>query len=977
MLAAFTQAKGVVKAATRALVGRQRELELLEQMLGEVQAGSPQFVFVSGEPGIGKSSLLASLVRRASEEGFLTLSGSAAEFERELPFGLVVDALDEYLASLDPHAFHRLATDDQGELAGVFPALRSLGPAPVPTTAAERFRTHHAVRELIEGLAATRPVLLTFDDIQWADGASLELTTHLLRRPPRSRVLLAATCRTGQADQALLAALDAAAREERVARVELGPLTREEAAALVDGASRPETERLFAAGGGNPFYMLELARAGHGSGLHSALDAETSVPASVAAAIVRELEGVSAEARALANAAAVAGDPFELDLAVAIAELAPADALEPLDELVACDLVRRGDVPRRFRFRHPLVRSAVYEACPIGVRLAAHGRAAEALAARGAPAAARAHHVEQSATHGDPAAVAVLVEAARSTAERAPESAARWFADALRLLPGAAAPAERIELLTALARAQAATGRFDDSRTALLEAIDLAGDGDADGRLAAACAATEQLLGRHEEARRRLAGALDGLPDPGSPAAFELRLALAGGAFFRSDFDAMHAEGVQAMKAAEGLGDELSEVAASATLAMAGAFGGWIAEGQRHRRQAARVIDALPDDRLALRLDAVTFLGTAELYLDLYEEAVAHGRRGLAVARAAGQGEFFPALVPVIGVALWALGRTTEAATAFDAAIEAARVSGNAQALGWSLLNRSMVARVSGHLDASLVLAEESAEVTAHMDRTSLVTGHVNVVLAHALCETGDPERAIEVAIAGAGGEDLLLIPGGWRASYFELLTRCWLALDRPAEAAAAAARATAVASHVGLDHAAAMAGRASAAVELHTGEAALAARQALAAAAAADKVGARIDAALCRLLAGRSLAASDETDQAKAELRSAADELDRCGASRYRDAAERELRKLGGRPPTRARVRPDDGGGIEGLSPRERDVARLVVDRRTNPEIAAELFLSVKTVETHMRNIFRKLGVSSRVQLARAVERTETRDQR
>jgi hypothetical protein len=129
-------------------------------------------------------------------------------------------------------------------------------------------------------------------------------------------------------------------------------------------------------------------------------------------------------------------------------------------------------------------------------------------------------------------------------------------------------------------------------------------------------------------------------------------LALAGGAFFRSDFDEMHREGMRAMGAATALADDLSTVAASAMLALAGAFGGDIPAGQADRLQAARIIDALPDDRLALRLDAVTFLGTAELYLDLYEEAVAHGRRALAVARSAGQGEFFPALVPVVGVAL-------------------------------------------------------------------------------------------------------------------------------------------------------------------------------------------------------------------------------------------------------------------------------------------------------------------------------------
>ena len=106
-------------------------------MLEEGCAGSPQIVFVTGEPGIGKSSLLAELLRRAEERGCLALRGSAAEFERELPFGLIIDALDEYLESLAPSAFHRLETETLAELGGVFPALRSLDPgSDEPTTAA-------------------------------------------------------------------------------------------------------------------------------------------------------------------------------------------------------------------------------------------------------------------------------------------------------------------------------------------------------------------------------------------------------------------------------------------------------------------------------------------------------------------------------------------------------------------------------------------------------------------------------------------------------------------------------------------------------------------------------------------------------------------------------------------------------------------------------------------------------------------------
>jgi DNA-binding NarL/FixJ family response regulator len=147
---------------------------------------------------------------------------------------------------------------------------------------------------------------------------------------------------------------------------------------------------------------------------------------------------------------------------------------------------------------------------------------------------------------------------------------------------------------------------------------------------------------------------------------------------------------------------------------------------------------------------------------------------------------------------------------------------------------------------------------------------------------------------------------------------------------------------------------------------------RALASAAAADEVGARIEAALSRVLAARALAEAGERDRAATELEHAARDFEECGALRYRDPAEQELGKLGHHIHRRTRAGKSGAAGIESLTERELQVARLVVDRMTNPEIAAELFLSHKTIQTHLRNIFRKMDVTSRVELARAVERAE-----
>ncbi|MGN6170133.1 MAG: LuxR C-terminal-related transcriptional regulator, partial [Solirubrobacteraceae bacterium] len=631
---------------------------------------------------------------------------------------------------------------------------------------------------------------------------------------------------------------------------------------------------------------------------------------------------------------------------------------------------------RRFHFRHPLVRRAVYESCPPGVRLATHARSAEALAARGASAAARAHHVEHAAHHGDLAAVAVLREAGEATAHRAPLSAARWFKIALGLLPENAPHAARVELLMALARARAATGRFEDSRAALLEAIALTPSDNTPLHLSlvGACAGIEQLLGHHDTARTRLTGALRGLSSEPSAHAVALMIQLAVGDFYRMKYEMMRDWGERALAAAHDLADPPLTAASIAVLAVAAAFLGAVPDAKSRSSEAAALVDTLADDELGLRLDALANLATAELYLHRYERAGEHAQRGLEIARATGQGEISPVLVPVLSNVLHTTGRIAQSADLLDEAVEAARLSGNAQALGWNLLSRAFTALAAGDLDTAIAAGRESVEVTRDLDDT-LVSTYANVALACALYESGEAARAIEILLRAAGGEELPRIASGWKANYFELLTRCWLTVNQPVAAERAARRASATAAELGLPLTEAMAQRAAAAIALQRGDPVTAADHALASATAADEVGACVEAARARTLAGRAFGCADEPARAVAELERAVHQLDVCGAVRYRQEAERELRKLGRHVHHRTRAGDLNGTGLDTLTQREIQVARLVLDRRTNPEIARELFLSVKTIETHLRTIFRKLDVSSRQEVSRVMERTAHED--
>ena len=167
-------------------------------------------------------------------------------------------------------------------------------------------------------------------------------------------------------------------------------------------------------------------------------------------------------------------------------------------------------------------------------------------------------------------------------------------------------------------------------------------------------------------------------------------------------------------------------------------------------------------------------------------------------------------------------------------------------------------------------------------------------------------------------------------------------------------------------------AGRAAAEIALVDGDHAAAAELALDVAPLAAEVGAPIDEGITRMLAGRALVGSGDKERAAEELTAAARILEESGALPRRDAVDRELGKLGKRVHRRTRRGKADGTGIELLTERELEVARLVVDRKTNAQIAAELFLSPKTVETHIRHLFQKLEVSSRVEVARVVERAE-----
>src|SRR4051794_5343058 len=855
-------------------VGRDAELEILDGATSALSARDGGALAVSGPAGIGKSRLLAELTDRAGAAEHLVLSGSASEMERDLPFGVLVDALDDHLDHLEPHRLSRLEDGVRVELARVFPSLSALPTTGVAAAQDERYRTHRAIRSLLETLA-TRPLVVILDDVHWADPASLELIGALLRRPPEGAVLLVLGFRPWQNSERLATELARAERKGTLARVELEPLPRAAADELL-GAGVPPALRsaLFAESGGVPFYLEQLARSSSAARSGNAADGPVTaaVPPLVLASLSEELASLTGSSRDVLQGAAVAGDPFEPELAAAAAGVTEAEALEALDGLFDADLVRATAVPRRFRFRHPLVRRAVYESAPGAWRITAHERCAAALLRRGASAEVRAEHVDSSAKQGDEEAAALLLDAGRRTADRAPETAARWFAGALRLLPGDAAPAARIEILVERARSLAAVGRLHDSHAALVESVDLAADADTPTRahLIALRARSARHIGLHEEANQQLLEALGEVP-PESAERVVLLLELAFDGFFRVALGPMQEWADEALADAERRGDPALVAAAYAMQTLAGAWTGNVETAAAVIAKTTDLVDRLTDAQLATRLDAASNLTAAELYMDMFPEGRRHAERVFAIGRATNQSQFFPAMYAVRGTSLWITGRLREAAELFDGAIEASRIVDDVQGVAWMLFNRCAVAVHEGDLDGALGFIGESLQLTADGEE-SLISTLGSVCSGMALLEAGDPARAVEHFLR-AGGEELSVVAGGWRAVYHEALSRARVESGDLAGARRSAGYARSWAEQVDLPLARCASARAFARLELVDGRPREAAELALRSAAAGDSAGAQLESARSRVLAGRAFGEAGDRDRGIDELsRAAAD---------------------------------------------------------------------------------------------------------
>jgi ATP/maltotriose-dependent transcriptional regulator MalT len=522
----------------------------------------------------------------------------------------------------------------------------------------------------------------------------------------------------------------------------------------------------------------------------------------------------------------------------------------------------------------------------------------------------------------------------------------------------------------ALANPLRSIGELERCRATLLEAIELLPPDAVTRRveLTTLCAGVEHWRGLHDDAHKRLLRAWDELPEGDTPAAAALQIELGIDGLYALDIEQALSMGQAALETSRELGDRMLIAAAAAALGLIKATAGRFDEAREHREEALPIVDGATDEELAPRLEALFYIGWTETYLEHYDASIAHAQRGIEIARATGQGRLLGPLMLVQGFPFQMQGRLAECLEMCETAVEAARLSSNPHSLYWALFELAWAHYFAGDLDAARAAADESLSVDARLLGGTMPSagGGPGWVKAACQVELGDAAGGLSVLRELSSGDFQVAVQ---RCFDFEIMALAQIALGDVDAARHNADRAGADAAELDMCMARCVAGRTRAAVCLAEDDGAGAAEAASAAAESAEAIGATLQVAFSRLLQGRGLAAAGEKSEAVAILRDAERVLDECGSVRVRDEARRELRKLGARAEPRGPGAAEDAG-IGSLSKREHEIAELIADRMTNQQIADQLFLSKKTVESHIRNLFFKLGAQSRVEVARIVER-------
>jgi class 3 adenylate cyclase/tetratricopeptide (TPR) repeat protein len=498
----------------RFLVGRAEERAALAETLKAATAGERQLVLVAGEPGIGKTRLVAQAAADAHAEGATVLFGRCGE-GLGVPYRPIVEALRQYVATCPTSALAAHVARHGGELGRLIPELAArVSDLPPPRAAepeTERYLLFEAVAGLLAGAAGDGPVLVVLDDLHWADRATVALLDHLVRWAPPMAAVLVGTFRDADLSRShpLTVALAEWRRTGGVRRLALRGLGDEDVVDFVAHAAGQDLDEdgialahaLRRESDGSPFFLGELLRhlieterlyQEDGRWRYRGVPAVLGVPESVRDVIAQRVERLSPETGHILAVASVFGREFELSLLAGVLDEPDERVLEGLEEALSARLVNEvPGIPGRFGFVHALVRQTLYDDFSAPRRLSLHRKAAEALeAVHGDEADEAAVHVTELAHHWVAATPLAAVAASdrakavryaraagrRAAAALAYEQAAGYVEAALSIVCGGSETDDlvRCELLVELGGARWRAGDHDPARDAFGEAAALA-----------------------------------------------------------------------------------------------------------------------------------------------------------------------------------------------------------------------------------------------------------------------------------------------------------------------------------------------------------------------------------------------------------------------------------------------------------------------------------------------------------------------
>ncbi|MGP3983986.1 helix-turn-helix transcriptional regulator [Streptomyces sp. KR80] len=917
------------------LVGRAAELDQICQMVSDLAAGIGRVLWIEGEPGIGKSALLSAAQERAEHHGVRTFRGLAQELSQRFPLRLMLDCLD-------PQRMRITSPHDSSPASGGAPLL-PVDPvmAMVETLVAE-----------VEQLCAEGPVLLVLDDIQWADEASLLAWQRLNRLVRQLPLMLAVGCRPVPR-RAEIAQVRRAVAGDGAVLMSLGALppaeVEELVGSLLGALPGPALRHLMANTGGNPLYVREAVAAYEREGRiqigeRTVADlssddrvGDPTAPTPLASVIADRLTFLSEDTLELLRMAALLGMEFSVSALGVVTGRTAIAMISAIDEAVDGGVLVECDAG--LGFRHGLIRQVLYEGLPAGLRVALHLQVARALDEAGMPTDRVAEHLVVVPDGIDGWLLDWLSRSADTLIHRAPHVAAELLSRALdaRVVE----PSVRTELKAHLVTVMFLLARYDEVNR-LTRHIGEGGNGPApEARLVWNRAYALLRLGQYDDALH----ALDGYREvPGAEAVWTARLsalrAVVLGSAGRFDEGQAAAEGVLAEPDPDPL------AAGYAQHALSGIPSSWhrpdIALGHLDRGLAC--IGEHPnaaDLRVLLLSNRVAALDG----LDRPAEADTAVAELLKAAEVLGV-PVRVAMSRLTAAEHWYLwGRWDDAAAELEV-LEQELLDAH---LPWRLRMHGLGALLAVHRD-------DERDAERHLNAVSMLdvpTGDARRSLGHlALARAERAERAGDPASALAVLKDVdynayphLILPQ---------LTRIAVACD-DRESAASAVESAVAASTTRMEQATA---------HWCTGLLAGDPGPLLDAAEGIRSLGQRFEWGRILEDAAVLLAAQGDATGARLHYDEAIERYKELGARADIRRADARLRAHGVRRGQRGtRRRPETGW--KALTPTERRVTELVATGQSNQDIATSLFLSRRTVETHISHILRKLGVRSRTEIA------------